>query len=191
MKLSRLRSGEWLALVSAVALAVLLCFDWFFLSTPDARVGAHESGWRSTGWPITLLLLAAIGVALAMAFTTATQRAQAWPIVLTVFTFVVGALGALVVGLRLIAQPGLGVDAGNADVEIEPAAFLGLLAVLGVGAGGWRAMLDERTDTPEAHEQTEDVLRVRGAARPAPPPVNPAGRVGPNPPDALADPPRP
>ena len=188
MKLSRVRTGEWLTLVSAIALAVLLCFDWFFLSTPDARVGAHESGWRSMGWPITLLLLAAIGAGLAMVFTTATQRAHAWPIVLTAFTFVLGALGTLVVALRLIAQPGLGVDAGNADVEIEPAAFLGLLAVFGVGAGGWRSMLDERTDTPEAHEQTEDVLRVRGAARPAPPRENPAG---PGPPDALADPPRP
>ena len=46
-----MRKGEWLALGAAIALTLLLCADWFFLSTPDARVGAHESGWRSLGWP--------------------------------------------------------------------------------------------------------------------------------------------
>jgi hypothetical protein len=188
VKLSRVRSGEWLALVGAVALAILLCFNWFFLSTPDARVGQHESGWLSLGWPIMLLLGATILVALAMVFTTATQRAQGWPIVLTVLTFGLGLIATLAVALRLIAQPGLGVDAGNADVEIEPLAWLGLLSVIALTAGGWISMLDERTNAPESLEQTEDVLRVRGAPRPAPPRTNPAG---PGRPDALADPPRP
>ena len=183
-----MRSGEWLALAGAVALIALLCLDWFFLSTPDARVGAHESGWRSLGWPITLLLLAGIGCALAMVFTTLTQRAQAWPIILAALTFVVGLLGTLAIVVRLIAQPGLGVDAGNADVEIEPAAWLGLLSMLAITAGGWIGELDERTDAPESLEQTEEVLRVRGAPRPAPPRESPAG---PGRPDAVADPPAP
>ncbi|MFP5380047.1 MAG: hypothetical protein ACLGHP_09930, partial [Vicinamibacteria bacterium] len=39
------------------------------------------------------------------------SRAQGWPMVLTVFTFVLGVLGTLLVAIRLIAQPGLGVDA--------------------------------------------------------------------------------
>ena len=169
MNLKRLRTGEALALVGAVALTVLLCFDWFFLSTPDARVGAHESGWRSMGWPITLVLVVTIGVALAMVFTTVSSRAQGLPIVLTVFTCVLGLLATLLVAIRLIAQPGLGVDAGNVDVEIEPAAFLGLLSTSAILAGGWISQLDERTDAPESLQQTEDVLRVRGAARPAPP----------------------
>ena len=169
MNLKRLRTGEALALAGAVLLTVLLCFDWFFLSTPDARVGAHESGWRSMGWPITLLLMITIGVALAMVFTTVSSRAQGLPIVLTVFTCVLGLLSALLVCVRLIAQPGLGVDAGNVDVEIEPAAFLGLLSIFAILAGGWISQLDERTDAPESLQQTEDVLRVRGAARPAPP----------------------
>ena len=184
MKLSRVRTGERLALLGAVALAVLLCLDWFFLSTPDARVGAHESGWGSLGWPISLILAITILVALGMVFTTATQRAQGWPIVLTVFTFVLGLLSTLLIAVRLVAQPGLGVDAGNVDVEIEPAAWLGLLSAFAIGMGGWIGVLDERTDTPEALEQTEDVLRVRGATRPAPPREAAAGATRP---DALAD----
>jgi hypothetical protein len=188
VKLSRVRRGEWLALAGAVALAVLLCFDWFFLSTPDARVGQHETGWRSLGWPIMLLLAATILAALGMVATTAATRAQGWPIVLTVTTFALGLIGSLCIAVRLIAQPGLGVDAGNVDVEVEPAAILGLLSALALTAGAWLGMLDERTETPEAIEQTEDVLRVRGAARPAPPRTNPAG---PGRPDAVADPPTP
>lgn len=181
-----MRKGEWLALAGAIFLIALLCADWFFLSTPDARIGAHESGWRSLGWPITLLLLIAIGTGLAMVFVTATQRAQAMAIVLTAFAFVFGLLGTLAIAVRLIAQPGLGVDAGNVDVEIEPAAWLGLLSALALTAGAWIGMLDERTDSPEALEQTEEVLRVNGEVR-KPPPRDAA--VGPGRPDALADPP--
>jgi hypothetical protein len=188
VRLRRVRTGERLAIAGAVALAVLLCLNWFFLSTPDARIGAHESGWRSMGWFVTFLLLSAVIAAVAMVFTTAGQRGHGWPIVLTAFAFLLGLLGALAIAVRLIAQPGLGVDAGNADVEIELAAWLGLLATLAIAAGAGIGMLDERTDSQEALEQTEDVLRVRGAVQPAPPRADAAG---PGRSDALADPPNP
>jgi hypothetical protein len=169
MSFRRLRSGERLALIGAVALAVLLGLDWFFLSTPDARVGAHESGIRSLGWFAELLLLAAIGSGLALAFFTVAHRAPALPIIFSVFTAVLGFVAAIAIALRLVFQPTLGVDAGAADVEVELPAWLGLFSALALGAGGWIAMLDERTDSQESLEQTEDVLRVRGAPLPAPP----------------------
>jgi hypothetical protein len=181
VKLERIRSGERMALAGAVGLAVLLGFDWFYLSTPDARLGAHESGIRALGWFAELLLVAAILLALAMAATTAFQRAVAWPLVLSVFALLFGIAGTLAVAIRLIAQPSLGVDAGNADVELEPAAWLGLAAIIAIAAGAWRALTDERTDTAEAREQTEEVLRVRGAPRPAPPRHAESGGTRPDP----------
>ncbi|HEV2999231.1 MAG TPA: hypothetical protein VGW75_00725 [Solirubrobacteraceae bacterium] len=171
MRLSRLRSGETVALGGAVALAVLLGLDWFFLSTPDARVGQHESGIRSLGWFAEVLLILAILGAVALAFFTVTQRATAVPITLAVFTTLFGALAVLTIAVRLVAQPGLGVDAGNADVEVELPAYLGLAAAAAIVAGAWRAVGDERIDAAESLEQTEEVLRVRGAPRPAPPPT--------------------
>ena len=48
MKLSRIRTGERLMLGGAVALVVILSLDWFFLSTPDARLGRDPAG--SPGW---------------------------------------------------------------------------------------------------------------------------------------------
>ncbi len=169
MRLSRLRSGEALALFGAVALALLLALDWFFLSTPDARVGQHESGIRSLGWFAEVLLILAILLALALAFFTVTQRAPSMPVTLAVLTTLFGALAVIAIAVRLVAQPGLGVDAGNADVEVELPAYLGLFAALAIALGAWRTMADERTETGESHEQTEEVLRVRGAPRPAPP----------------------
>jgi hypothetical protein len=188
VRLSRLRTYDRVALAGAVALAVLLGLDWFFLSTPDARVGAHESGIRALGWFAELLVVAAILVTIAMALATATQRASAWPPILTVVSVALSVFAVLAIAIRLVAQPGLGVEAGNADVELQLPAYLGLLAVLVMAYGAARAMGDERLDAPESIEQTEDALRVRGAPRPAPPRHNPAG---PGRPDPLADPPRP
>jgi hypothetical protein len=169
VKPSRLRSGETLAAAGAVALALLLALDWFFLSTPDARIGAHESGIRALGWFATLLILFAILSALFLAFFTLANRAPALPVMLSVLTTFLGLFAVIAIAVRLFAQPGLGVDAGNADVEIELPAYLGLLAAAAIVAGGWRTMADERTRSRESLEQTEDVLRVRGAPRPAPP----------------------
>ena len=86
----RLRTGETLALAGAVALAVLLAFDWFFLSTPDARVGAHESGIRALGWFAEVVLILTILSALALAFFTVSLRATAVPITLAVMTTLLG-----------------------------------------------------------------------------------------------------
>ncbi len=169
MNLRRLRAGEAIALAGAVALAVLLAFDWFFLSTPDARLGAHESGIRALGWFADLLLVFTILLVLALVFFTVTTRAVGLPVTLAVLTTFFGLFSVIAIAVRLVAQPGLGVDAGNADVEVEVPAYLGLLAALAITAGAWRTMADERTHTPESLEQTEEVLRVRGAPRPAPP----------------------
>jgi hypothetical protein len=187
MRLSRLRSGERLALLGAIALAVMLGLDWYFLSTPDARVGAHESGIRSIGWLAALILVAAIASALTLAFVTVTQRAAtAHPVVFSVLTFWLGVLAVVTILVRLVWQPHLGVDAGRADVEVELPAYLALISALALTAGGFLTMMDERTDMPEAIEQTDEAIQARGDnPRPAPPPTTP-GRSGPA--DALADP---
>lgn len=171
MKISRLRSGEWLALLGAIGLALLLGLDWYFLSTPDARLGQHESGIRAIGWFAALLLLVAIVLALALAWTTVRNRPAAVPVTLAVLATVFGFLAVVTIAVRLIFQPGLGVEAGNGDVEIEIAAWLALIAAALIAVGAWRSMADERTETEEARRQTERVLAARGEPRPAPPPT--------------------
>ena len=183
MKLSRLRSGELIALAGAVALAVLLGLDWFAISTPQADLRAHESGIRSLGWLATLLVLAAIALAVASAVVTAAQRAPALPVVLGVLTVAFGILATTAILVRLVLQPGLGVGAGNADVDLRWAAFAGLLAALTLTAGAWRSMADERTDAPDSITQRREVLAAAGV-RPAPPRST---ATPPGPADPLAD----
>ncbi len=71
--------------------------------------------------------------------------------------------------VRLIAQPGLGVDASDAEVALRWPAWAGLAGAVAILAGAWIALADERTDTALARAQTERVLSVRGEARPVPP----------------------
>ena len=184
MRLSRLRTGELLALVSGIALLGLLGLRWFALSTPEAYVGQHESGFRSLGWFAVLLLLLAAGTAIACAVVTVRRGTEGIAVVLDVITTALGIVATVTVVARLVFQPGLGVEAGNVDVDVLLPAVLGLLAALGIATGGWMAMADERLDTAESHEQAR---RVVPPPRPAPPPQSASGR-GPG--DALADPAR-
>src|SRR4029079_7317626 len=73
--MSRLRTGEWIAAISAVGLFITLFFDWFSvdghaagwtLFAPGAAL--HLSGWGSLGWFMDVLLGLMIlgGVALAL-----------------------------------------------------------------------------------------------------------------------------
>ncbi len=184
MKLSRWRSGEWLLLAGTVALVVLLGLRWFALSTPQADLRASESGVGALGWLAVLILLGAVALAVAQLAATATQSAAALPITLTVLAFTAALVALLTIAVRLVLQPGLGVGASNADVDLRWAAYAGLVAALAMAAGAWRAMADERLDHPESHEQRERVLAAGGGVRPAPPPTAPGGS------GAVADPPR-
>jgi hypothetical protein len=81
-----------------------------------------------------------------------------------------GSLTALYALYRVgIDEPGR-----NAAVVVHPAALVGVALVLGIVAGAWRSMADERTDAAASLRQTERVLAVRGAPRPAPPRRDPS-----------------
>lgn len=81
----------------------------------------------------------------------------------------VGTLTLLALLYRIaINEPGP--DAG-ADIGLS--AYLGLLCVMGCVAGAWRTLADERTNAVPSLRQTERVLAVRGAPRPAPPARDP------------------
>jgi hypothetical protein len=124
MSLIRLRAGEWLALTGAVALIVSLFLPWY--------VGL--SGFEAlTVVDILLVLVAGVGIALAV--LQATRTSPALPVAFGVLTVVVGALGTLLVLFRLIDAPG--------QVEVSTGAWVGLVAVLAMTAGGWLSIANE------------------------------------------------
>ena len=150
MDLTRLRAGELLAGAAAVALLASLFLDWN--RDDDAGgAGVAESGWSSLGVVTLVFVLIAVGVALALVFTTVTKRPAAIPIGAAVITTAVGAVVTLVLVVRVVLLD-----------DSLLVAYLGLVLMLLVPAGGWIAMGDERTSAP--YSAAPDLPR-----RPAPP----------------------
>ena len=158
MELRRLRSGELLVAVSAGALLALMLFETWF---------GGASGWESLTLlrvPLVITALLALAVVVLTVSRTVAMACSAAAI-----TVGVGTLTFLLVLYRVaINEPGPDAAAG-----IDLGAYLGLLCVFGCVVGAWRTLADERTGAATSLRQTERVLAVRGAARPAPPARDP------------------
>ena len=148
MDAGRLRSGERLAGLAGLALLVLTFLPWFREPTRYLPVGVpfdpDLSAWEAFAVVDVLIALTALA-GLAVAFFAASRRAPAVPLATAVIAAGLAVITAVVVAYRLLNQPG-----PNDQIEVRPFAYLGLLAVLGVAAGAWRTMADERTDAEPA-----------------------------------------
>ena len=157
MDLRRLRSGELIAGASAVALLVVMFEDWF----------GGGSAWE-TMTIARVVLVALIGCAFALLVFTVT-RTVAMATSMATITIAVGVIALLLVVYRVVInEPGT-----NAEVTVDLGAYLGVLFVIGIVAGAFAALKDERTQAPASLRQTERVLAVRGAPREPPPARDP------------------
>jgi hypothetical protein len=107
-------------------------------------------------WLVIVPLAAAALATLVLVITTLAERTPALPLAVGVVTVPLGLLAVLAALVEAIAEGGW-------------EAWLSLAGALAILVGAWRALADERTDTPEAIAQTERALSVRGAPRPVPP----------------------
>jgi hypothetical protein len=200
MDLSRLRTGERVAAVSALLLFIFMFFSWYGVDVGPIsnalldRAGVDTS---ATAWQafdvLDLYLLLTILVALTLAFLTASDRSVALPVGASVLTTVMGGLATLFVLYRMLNQPG-----ENDVVDVKIGAWLGLLACIGITVGGYLAMRDEGTSFDQAFASARDSIPTRpappaeGAAAPepgtsvpppsAPPPPAPTVEPGEEPP---------
>lgn len=174
MSLARLRSGEVLAGAGALGLFLLLFTDWFEAPVVGLAPGfqavsaGNTTGWSSLGWFLVAMLVLLILVAGALVVLTVRAERVALPVAAGVAGSFLGILTTMVLAVRLLTQPGLGVDAPNHLVDVEVPAYLGLLCVVAMTVGAWRSIADERTDAPES-------AYTPPPARPAPPREDPAG----------------
>jgi hypothetical protein len=209
MDLSRLRRGEVIAALSAVALFVVLFFSWYGLDSniagPLGEAVIKRSGVDTTtsGWQsfeildvfLVLVILAAIGLAL----LTAARVSVAFPVAASVITTTLGLLATIFVLYRIVNQPG-----DNSVIGVKLGAWLGLLCCLGIMIGGYLAMRDEGTTLDDAAAQARSAVGTRSPTRPAPPadggaaavpsaqpppPVPPAEQAAPAEPPHPAEPP--
>jgi hypothetical protein len=156
---SRLRAGEWLAVVGAAGLVVTLFLPWFgadlhartppggpFDTIDVTLAGNGASGWDLLGWLVLAIVLAAVACAAWLAIANVARRPVAQVVAASVLTPAIGTLALAALALRaLLFQPG-----PNDVVVLRYGAWLGLLAALVLAVGGWLAVKDERTDAPES-----------------------------------------
>ena len=138
----RVRAGEIVAGVAGVALLAAMFLDWYSMP-PELLSGALDrrlrgvSAWEAFSVIDLLLALCALAPLVLVAFQ-ATRVSQSLPVMWSVLTTIAGMIAVLLVLYRLIDQPG-----PNELVEVEPGAWIGLVAALAVVAGGWISMRTE------------------------------------------------
>ncbi len=155
MQFSRLRRGEIIATLSAVALAALVFLvPWFSFANPD---GAHTraNAWTSLPtlrWPI--LVTAALG--LLLGYLQATRSAPAFPVALDVPLIPLAAITTVVLLVRVLTGEGsplLG-------------AVLGLVAIAALTAGAFMSLRQEdgwdpNPPSPEHPIETVELSQIR------------------------------
>jgi hypothetical protein len=153
LSIGRLRGGELLTGVGAVALVVSLFLEWV------GPVGA--TGWDALGWLVLALAVIAVLCAAGLVVLTAADRPVTHIVAAAVVTATIAPVALLVLALRaLVFQPG-----ANDVTTVEYGAWIGLAGAALLTVGAWWSLADERTDAPES-------AYVPPAPRPAPPPAS-------------------
>lgn len=158
MDVRGLRSGELVTGLGAAGLAVVMFVSWF----------GGRSAWETLTVGRVLLVLT---IALATTVVVITLRRRAVSMAMSAATVTVGV--ATLTLLYLLYRVGIDEPGRNGLVSIDAGAYLGVACVLLILAGAWRTLADERTGAATSLRQTERVLAVRGAPRPAPPKRDP------------------
>jgi hypothetical protein len=166
MKLSRVRSADWLAGIGGLVLFVSLWLHWYgidpsafksvggeppaathFLVSGDAGVLSVLHTFAvsdATAWQafseldvlLALLALPAIGVPISAALSKVPTAPVAFTVVSTCASF----LAVLLVLFRIVNQPG-----SNELVAVKYGAWIGLAGAVLAFVGSWLAMADEHT----------------------------------------------
>jgi uncharacterized membrane protein HdeD (DUF308 family) len=143
VKLTRLRSGELIALAGAILVIVALTRPWY------ETLHGSLSAWGTFGPAVVLVMIAALG-ALALVLTTITERSTALPVAAAVWSTLLGIFGVIAALIRLLERP-------HNATSLCAGAWLALAGTLLIAAGSWLSMRDERTSLyppakPEPHK---------------------------------------
>ena len=137
--IGRLRPADLVAGAGGLALLASLFLHWYggeVLVTGGPPLRAESTAWQAFSVADVVLALLAL-VPLALVFFQATRQSPALPVLFSVLSTLAGLIATLVIVFRLLDRPG-------PNDEVEAGAWLGLLAALVIGAGGWRSTRDER-----------------------------------------------
>jgi hypothetical protein len=148
MKLNRLKRGEAIALLAAMALFVFMFLSWYGseISGQAGKIdfgdgaGAGGSAW-ATLEGISLILMLTIVVTIGAGLLALLDSGWKPAIPPSAAVAVLGGLSFLLILLRIVFPPDFGTLGGIAvNATLELGIFLGLIAAAGIAYGGYRAM---------------------------------------------------
>jgi hypothetical protein len=153
MDFAVLNRGEKIAGVAGVLLILIMfIFDWFGLKF-SGGVGAFgvsaegaKNAWGSYGFTDIVLFITGLA-AIALAVIAASDSEVGLPVAMSAIVAALGVLSLILVVISVISPPDFGVNVSGSGIDHERkiGVWLGLLAVIGVTAGGFLAMQEEGT----------------------------------------------
>jgi len=173
MDLRKVKGGQLIAAIGGIVLLISLLFlDWYGVEGHidigfgdfDISAGASAgfNAWDGQGFLGTLanLVILAAGIcAVGLAVLTATSRTVALPIAASALTAGLGIGAVVMVGGRMLLQPGQG-----EFIDLKFGIYLALISAVVVAYGGWQSMQEEGT----TFEQARDQLQTRFGEQPPP-----------------------
>jgi hypothetical protein len=156
--IARLKPADGILGLSALAVLVLLSFDWFSatLAVPVTLPGrgpvaldVNTTGWAALGWLTVVLVTGTCLLALIVVALLASGALDSKTLAPHVALVVLAPLAFLVLLIVVLAEPGLGPGLPGEAVGIEPAAWAGLVAMALVWLASWRSLTHERKDIPD------------------------------------------
>ena len=132
--MKRVRAGDVLAGAAGVLLLVSTFLPWYTIQDRDDDLTA----WAAFSVVDVLIAIVAL-LGIAVAVTQVAGRGPALPVALGVITSTLALAGSLLLLYRILNQPG-----PNEAIGVSVGAWIGLLGSLGVFAGAWRSLSDER-----------------------------------------------
>ena len=149
--MKHLRLAEWAVLIGSIGILATLWQPWFSYgvtleSFPPQSLTLSVSGWDGLGWLMIALLVisALLGFGLFLAFAVNGRDALTLPFGATLGAVAVPTLIALMA--VLFTRPGLGLNLAASDVGIEPAGWIGAIAMVVLTAGALVSIRNERTE---------------------------------------------
>jgi hypothetical protein len=187
---SVLNRGEKIAGVAGILLILIMfIFDWF--GPKGATDLGGTNAWQSYGFIDIVLFVTAL-TAIALALSAASDSELGLPVALSAIVTGLGIIAVILVVISIISPPDydvvgpVGVVGGSIEASVKIGVILGLLATIGVTAGGFLAMQEEGT----SFAGEADRFRGGGPGTGAPGAGGPgAGPPAPPPPSSSPPPP--
>ncbi len=193
MDAGKLKPGHWVAGIGGIVLLLsLVFFNWYSfggavgdaLESLGGLTGRDTSvdigAWDGQGFFGTianLIILACAGGAIALVTMTMTGSGPKLPTAASTSTAGLGAIAAVMIGLRMLFQPGEG-----EFVDLAWGIYVAFLAAIAIAVGGYLSMKEEGATFDQARDQMRDA--AKGAGTPGQPPQQPppGGQPPPQPP---------